>query len=260
MATELISSVRLLLERVREITGKGFETSVISNLPVSARIDPAGKDREVHRLVLRPGADRQANYIIANQCCHLIRIYSAPEEKRRIPVANRRTMMSYIMETEEDISRIGEKAGKEKVKQLVRLWYEGVVYQLTKMPPDIMIDRQLYDEFPDLRPIQLESIRKQRNTAVLSLSEDLKSITPLKVYNSSNIMNYVFFKTLEDHFHLDFVAPYHNTPFIFEGGTLARITEQEYVNSHEGDNEMIDRWAERLNLTGWFEWKKYGES
>ena len=248
------------MERVREITGKGFETSEISSLPVSARIESAGKDRGAHRLVLRPGADRQANYIIANQCCHLIRIYSAPEEKRRIPVANRRTMMSYIMETEEDIHRIGEKAGKEKVKQLVRLWYEGVVYQLTKMPPDIMIDKQIYDEFPDLRPIQLESIRKQRITAVLSLSEDLKSITPLKVYNSSNIMNYAFFKTLEDHFHLDFVAPYHNTPFIFEGGTLARITEQEYVNSHEGDNEMIDRWAARLNLTGWFEWKKYGES
>jgi hypothetical protein len=248
------------MERVREITGKGFETSEISSLPVSARIEPAGKDREAHRLVLRSGADRQANYIIANQCCHLIRIYSAPEEKRRIPVANRRTMMSFIMETEEDINRIGEKAGKEKVRQLVRLWYEGVVYQLTKMPPDIMIDKQLYDEFPDLRPIQLESIRKQRITAVLSLSEDLKSITPLKVYNSSNIMNYAFFKTLEDHFHLDFVAPYHNTRFIFEGGTLARITEQEYVNSHEGDNAMIDRWAERLNLTSWFEWKKYGES
>ncbi len=248
------------MERVREITGKGFQTSEISGLPVSARIEPAGKERESHRLVLRPGADRQANYIIANQCCHLIRIYSAPEEKRRIPVANRRTMMSYMMETEEDIRRIGEKAGKEKVKQLVKLWYEGVVYQLTKMPPDIMIDKELYDEFQDLRPIQLESIRKQRITAVLSLSEDLKSITPLKVYNSSNIMNYAFFKTLEDHFHLDFVAPYHNTPFIFEGGTLARITEQEYVNSHEGDNAMIDRWAERLNLTGWFEWKKYGES
>ncbi|MEN6465210.1 MAG: hypothetical protein ABFD62_08520 [Syntrophaceae bacterium] len=263
MPFELMKSVENLMEQVREKTGKGFETAEISGLPVSARIEPAGpggpdgKGAPVHRLLIRPGAAVAANYIIANQCCHMLRLYSAPAEKRMIPVANRRTMMSYIMETEDDIHRIGESMGKDKVKKLVTMWYEGVVYQLTKMPPDIMIDKWLYDKCPEIRPVQLNSIRRQRDTAILSISEDLKRITPLKIYNSSNIMNYTFFKTLEDHFHLDFVAPYHNTPFIFEGGPLAKITEQQYVDSHEGDNQMINIWAERLNLTKWFEWKHF---
>lgn len=249
--------VKHLMEMVRERSGKGFETAEISGLSVSARIEAARRDGLVHRLLLNPGAGRQANYIIANQCCHLLRIYGAPEGERLIPVANRRTMMSYIMEIEDEIHRIGESVGKEKVMRLVKLWYEGVVFQLTKMPPDILIDKHLYDEFPELRPIQLESIRRQRSTAVLSISEDLKRITSAKIYNTSNIMNYVFFKCLEDHFHLDFVAPWHNTPFIFEGGSLARITSQNYKDSHQGDIEMINTWAERLNLTGWFEWKPY---
>lgn len=254
---ELLPSVKSLLEKVGEATGKGFEAAQISGLPVSARIEPARRDTPVHRLLLRPGAGEQVNYIIANQCFHLLRIYGSAESERRIPVANRRTMMSYIMETEDDINRIGESVAKEKIRQMVKLWYEGVVFQLTRMPPDIMIDKKIYDEYPEIRPLQLESIRRQRNTAVLSISEDLKRITPVKIYNCSNIMNYAFFKVLEDHFHLDFVAPWHNTPFIFEGGSLARITGQQYVDSHQGDVTMINTWAERLNMTSWFEWKPY---
>lgn len=257
MAFEFMKCVADLMGKVREKTGKGFETAEISGLPVSARIEPALNKSAAHRLLIRPQAGEAANYIIANQCCHLLRLYSASPDKRMIPVANRRTMMSYIMETEDDIHRISESVGKDKIKKLVTMWYEGVVYQLTKMPPDIMIDKWLYDKCPEMRPIQLKSIRRQRDTAVLSISEDLKRITPVKIYNSSNIMNYTFFKALEDHFHLDYVAPYHNTPFIFEGGPLAKITEQQYNDSHEGDNEMINKWAERLNLTRWFEWKHY---
>lgn len=256
MPFEFMKSVEELMEQVREKTGKGFETVETGGLPVSARIEPSGPlAARPHRLLIKPDAGETANYIIANQCCHLLRLYSAPAEKRMIPIANRRTMMSYIMEMEDDINRIGESVGKDRIKGLVAMWYEGVVYQLTKMPPDIMIDKWLYDKCPEIRPVQLNSIRRQRDMAILSLSEDLKRVTPLKIYSSSNIMNYAFFKTLEDHFHLDYVAPYHNTPFIFEGGPLVKITEQQYNNSHEGDNEMINKWAERLNLTKWFEWK-----
>ena len=257
MPFQLTKSVLRIMKMAEDATGKKIETAEISNLPVSARIEPARPDMPVHRLLISPEADEQINYIIANQCGHILRLYAAPPERRFMPIANRRTMMSFILETENDINRISEYAGKEKIKRLVRLWYEGAVYQLTKMPPDIMIDKWIYDEFPELRPIQLASIRNQRKTAVLSLSEDLKKITPAKVYNASNIMNYAFFKSLEDYFHLDFVAPYHNTVFIYEGSALARLTENEYINSHEGDREMIDKWAQRLDLTKWFEWKHF---
>jgi len=70
-------------------------------------------------------------------------------------------------------------------------------------------------------------------------------------------MNYVFFKVLENHFRLDWVAPYHGTIFIFDGSALATLTERDYINNHTGDRAMIDAWAQRLDLTTWFEWKKY---
>ncbi len=255
MSLNLIDSVRSILTLVEELTGKKIELAAKKELPMSADLKVAGKDEKTHRLWYREGYDEGVNYTVAHQCGHVLRLYAAPADHRMIPVANRRTMMCYLLEMEEEIKRLSTVYGPEKIRKLILLWYEGVVFQVTKMPPDIMVDKWLYDHYPELRPIQLRSLQKQRQAAVMGLSEDMRKITPSKVYYASNVMNYVYFKLLEDHFRLDYVAPYHGTVFLFDGGSLVRATGRDYMNNHEGDRAMIDLWARLLNLTAWFEWK-----
>ena len=257
MSLVLISAVQTLLKRVEERTGKPIAAIEKSDLPMSAEIKITAKNETAHQLFYRKGYDEQINYIIANQCGHILRLFDAPADQRFMPIANYRTMMSYIMEMGEECHRFAHLFDPEKIKRMVRLWYEGVVFQLTKMPPDIMIDKWLYNEYPELRSIQLKSLTRQRQAAVQSLTSDTRKFTPDKIYRVSNIMNYVFFKILEDHFRLDWVAPYHGTIFIFDGSALATLTERDYINNHTGDRAMIDAWAQRLDLTTWFEWKKY---
>jgi hypothetical protein len=255
MPLDLIGAVEDILRQVEERTGKAIEFVERKDLPMSAEIRTAAKNEARHRLFHRPSYNEQINYVIANQCGHILRIFGVPEEERFMPVANYRTMMSYVMEMGDEFHRLTNVFGEEKIKRMIRLWYEGVVFQLTKMPPDIMIDKWLYDEYSDLRPIQMSSLIRQRKEAVQSLAQDTWKFTPKKIYRVSNIMNYAFFKVLEDHFRLDWVAPYHSTIFIFDGSALARLTEKDYVNNHTGDRAMIDAWAEHLHLTTWFEWK-----
>ena len=255
MTLQLTSVVENILKLVEERTGKAIRCVEKKDLPMSAELRQAGKEETFHRLFHRPVYDEQINYVIANQCGHILRLFEAPEEGRFMPIANHRTMMSYVMEMEDEFHRLAKVFGQEKIRRMVRLWYEGAVFQLTKMPPDIMIDKWLYDEYPELRPIQLKSLVRQRQDAVQSLTQDTRKFTPDKIYRVSNIMNYAFLKILEDHFRLDWVAPYHSSIFIFDGSALAKVTETEYVNSHAGDRAMIDRWAERLDMTTWFEWK-----
>jgi hypothetical protein len=257
MSLALISAVQTLLQRVEERTGKPIAAVEKNDLPMSAEIRIAAKSETAHQLYYRGRHDEQINYIIANQCGHILRLYDAPAGQRYMPVANYRTLMSYIMEMGDECHRFTRLFDAEKIKRMTRLWYEGVVFQLTRMPPDIMIDKWLYDECPELRPIQLKSLTRQRQAAVQSLAGDTRKFTPDKIYRVSNIMNYAFFKVLEDHFRLDWVAPYHGTIFIFDGSALASLTEREYSNNHAGDRAMIDAWAGRLDLTTWFEWRKY---
>jgi hypothetical protein len=255
MPLELIGAVENILRQVEERTGKSIEYVEKQDLPMSAELRTAAKGETRHRLFHRPAYDEQINYVIANQCGHILRLYDVPEDQRFMPVANYRTMMSYIMEMGDEFHRLVNVFGPEKIKRMVRLWYEGVVFQLTKMPPDIMIDKWLHDEYPELRPIQINNLIRQRQEAVQSLAQDTRKFTPDKIYRVSNIMNYAFFKVLEDHFRLDWVAPYHRTIFIFDGSALAKLTQKEYVNNHTGDRAMIDAWASRLDLATWFEWK-----
>jgi hypothetical protein len=255
MKLQLISAVDDILKKMERHTGKVIRFIEKKDLPMSAELRQAGKEEAYHRLFHRPVYDEQINYVIANQCGHILRLFEAPEAERFMPIANHRTMMSYIMEMEDEFHRLAKIFSTGKINSLVRLWYEGAIFQLTKMPPDIMIDKWLYDDYPELRPIQLKSLIRQRQDAVQSLTQDTRKFTPDKIYRVSNIMNYAFFKCLEDHFRLDWVAPYHSSIFIFDGSALAKITETEYINSHIGDRAMIDRWAERLEMTTWFEWK-----
>ena len=70
-------------------------------------------------------------------------------------------------------------------------------------------------------------------------------------------MNYAFFQLLGLHFGTNFIRPYNNTPYINKGKELAAFTEKEYINSHEGDVHMANRWAEFLGLKNWFKGRDF---
>jgi hypothetical protein len=257
MPLSLPEPVLAILSQVEEKFHKTIQYCEKSDLAVAAKIQLADKDSPSHVLYYNATHGEKICYAIVCQCGHILRLFDADQENRYIPVVNKRTMMSYFLEMDDEIHRLAAFFGKGKINQLATIWYEGVVYQLTRMPTEIMINKWIGERYPSLREQQIKGINEQRDVAVMSISESVRAIMPSKIYGTSNIMNYVYFKVLEDYYHLDLVAPYHRTVFIFEGSSLARITENEYIDSHEGDRAMIDRWAGRLGLGSWFEWKPF---
>jgi hypothetical protein len=255
MSLDLPEAVRAVLRKVEEISLKPFHYVEKRDLTVPVRIRLAAPDSSSHELYYNAGMGGQIDYAIVSRCGHILRLYGTDAENRYVPVANKRTMMAYLMELDDEIHKLAAFYGKDRIRQMVVMWYEGLVYQLTRMPTEIMINKWICGSFPFLRDMQLKALNDQRAVAVMSISPDVGSVMPSKIYRASNIMNYVYFKVLEDFFQLDLVAPYHSTVFIFEGSSLARITENDYLDSHEGDRAMIDQWAGRLALGAWFEWK-----
>jgi len=254
---QLMDSVSELLAAVEKAAGKTVVYLERPDLAAPAYLQLTEASDPRLELCYQPGGEEGINYSIANQAVHLLRFFSAAPAERFVSVANRRTMAAFIMETEGELERLVAIFGRDKVRRLIARWYQGVVFQLTRMPADIMVNKWLYDHCPELRPLQLQDLAAQRQKALQSLSPEVRRTTPARIFRAANIMNFVFFKNLEDHFHGDFTGPYHATIFILDGADLARITGNRREDNHAGDRAMIDAWAATLGLNAWYEWQPY---
>jgi hypothetical protein len=261
MEIRLAKTVQAILAEVQSITGKPVEYRENEHLPVAANIVFAGEGAPCHVLSYRRGAGEGMNHLIANECGFFLRMFRACEDARRIPVANQQTMVRFMREMKDEIDEIAVALGVEKVRQLLIVWYDGIVFQLTRMPTDIMVEKWLYTEYPEFRPLQLKAILQQRETAVLSLSDRIRKVMPQRIFDTSHLMNYVYFRILGDHFGVNYVNPYLGTRYREEGEGLVKITEENRLDTHEGDVRMVDLWADFLDLRACYEWQSpKGES
>jgi hypothetical protein len=84
-------------------------------------------------------------------------------------------------------------------------------------------------------------------------------MTPRKVYDVSQAMNYAFFRLMEPLTGVGLTAPYERSHCVLEGDGLAGLAERNARDDHEGDVELTRQWAESLRLSGWIEWRRLDE-
>ena len=256
MSLDLIEPVNEILEKVKELTGKDIEFIKNNNLTTYAALKMARKNMPSHLIFYKAEHDEIINHLIAHECGHILRIFGVLEEKRLIPKTDDRIKLNALAQIESEIQRLSSVLPFDKLTQIVNLWYSGIIRQVTNFPPDIMIEKWIYDEYPKLRPYQSQSIKKQHEEALAGLSTQVMKMTPRKIFDASNIMNYAFFRILGMHFKINYVRPYNNSPYLSKGKKLASITE-DYVDNYEGDIEKINEWAIFLNLSKWFIWTDF---
>jgi len=259
MIRGLIEPVRSILAELHDLTGKELHFVLKPDLKSLARLRMAGEFATVHTLFYRDEDNPLINHVVANECAHLIRILQAPREMRRITVANERTMARYREEIRGDIQRLSLIHGLDALRSFIPLWYEAVVFQITRMPTDIMIERWLYEDYPAMRDLQLAALREQHEKAVSVLTLNVRRMTPWKIYDVSQIMNYVFFKLTGELLGIHLIEPYEKSRYLLEGEGLATWTAGHYTEDHEGDVSVIDYWARYLEVSEWFEWRRFDE-
>lgn len=260
MGIQFIDTVYSILDKVKEETGKGFEFIEKDDLPTHAGLKMARKNMPSHIIVYRSKYDEVVNHLVAHECGHILRMFRTPEEKRLIPYSDNTIKLEALGHIEIEITKISHVLPLDKLAHIVNLWYNGTVRQVTNYPPDIMIEKWLFDDYPALRPFQKKSLENQLSESLAGLKDEVRQITPKTIPDASNIMNYVFYRLLGLHFGANFIRPYNNTPYVNKGKELSAITEKEYVNTYEGDIQMANRWAQFLGLVDWYKWRDFEDT
>jgi hypothetical protein len=256
MSLELVPSVHEILDKVKELTGKSVEFVEKGDLPTYAAIKLARTNMPTHLVFYRAKHNNLINHLIAHECGHALRMFGVEAQKRLMPLTNDQIKLRALTEIEAEVQRLSSVLPFDRLAQVVNLWYAGLVRQLTNLPPDIMIEKWLYSDYPELRSYQSLSMQKQLEESLPGLSRRVLEMTPRRISDASNIMNYAFFRILGQHFGVKYVRRYERTSLLTKGDQLVGITEA-HVDSYEGDIEMINKWAEFLGLSNWFTWTDF---
>jgi hypothetical protein len=174
-----------------------------------------------------------------------------------MPYSTNQMKHNALKKIENEMQALNGILSEDQIAHLTEHWYNGLILQATNLPPDIMIEKWIYDRFLALRPLQLKSLNKQLTDALSGLSETVSRTTPNTILYASNVMSYAFFRILGFYIGQNFIKRYNSTPYVEKGKELTSITENNYTDSHEGDNVMIDKWAAFVNISDWFKWRGF---
>jgi hypothetical protein len=256
MELELIPETKEILKNVEGLTKKRFKFIPNSRITSHAKLKIARGDMENHVVYYKEGADQRINHIIAHECGHIIRIYEATSSERLTPYFSSKNYEHALEESSEDIGNISKIIYESKLNQLIEMLFKGLVMQLTNQPIDLKIEEWIYNDYPGLRESQILSFKSQLHEAIGGLNEKIRSITPSKVYEASHSMNYAYFNVLAEKAGFELGAIYNDFEFENKGRSLIGVIEK-YENNFGGDVKRIDDWAKILDLSSWYEWKKF---
>jgi hypothetical protein len=259
MSLELVPSVNQIFEKVKALTGKDIQLIEKADLATYAGIKFARKNMPSHLLFYKTEHSELIDHLVAHECGHILRIFGVPQDKRLIPYSNDQIKSKGLTSIENEIQKLSQTLSFPRLAQIINMWYAGLFKQLTSYPSDIRIEQWLYDEYPELRTVQSQSLKKQFEEALAGLSAKAESITPRTILDASNTLNYAFFRYVGTQFNdSSFFRRYDRSGHASVGNQLL-LLHKDSVDSYAGDIDVVNKWAEVLQLSDWFGWIDFEE-
>lgn len=251
-------SVKNIVNDIKKLTGKKIAFIEKPDLATHAKVKVARQGMNEHVIFFNPKYSKTLSHLVAHECGHIFRIFSASPDQRLMPVHTRNCRRLFVASISSDVKSISSRL-KVDMNPLIDIWLGGLITQLTNHPEDIKIETWIFNTYPELREIQANSIDGQFEQAKKALtSVSVVENTPDSVYLASNIMNYVFFKYLGSFLGKEYTYIFDKRNDIkTKGEELFEITEKYNNNTNMADFKMIDRWAAYLGMEKWFDWADF---
>ncbi len=253
MDIALLSDTRKIIEEVKDKTGKDIIIRKSSSLNTYAIAKTARSSMPSHIIDYNPVHSNILNYIIAHECGHMIRIYEEKNENRLMPYSDGGTMGKAVIDIENNI-KISYPL--ETRKKLYPLWVHEIITQLTGMPEDVRIEKWIFDNYPELRQSQQDTLVKQSNDIQGVTRHEIKEMTPEFLYNGSGIINLFYIKSINNIIGPAALKTLKKAGFYEKGIELySGITEiMKKENSLANSIEITNYLAKNLGFEEWFKW------
>lgn len=246
----LLECTRKILQVTEQVSGRPVRVQEDPTLKVLATVRMARGSAPMHLISYRPIPGRMPDYHICYQCGFILRLFETPPESRFdfVPSPEASTKMDALL---------ADRALRPEIRSAKDMLLNGLLIQLRSVPIGLRIDDWLWTICPDLRNEQIASCRLQLRDNAQVLAPSVRHSFPKKVVAANTAMNAAFALFWAAKLNEQAVAlPYRSVGADGDGRALLEIFESAKP-SPSNDHELVDRWAERLGLSGWYQWKAY---
>lgn len=247
-------SVEKVLRLVEETTGLPVHVEPDGSLPpnILARVTMARGKTPFHRVAYQPDCSASPDYLIVFQCGFVLRNYAVPPSDR-VDFAN----TNLAEQTVRQWVRNNPKTPglpENKIEGLTGFLFNGILSQLRSVPVGLRVDSWILEEYPELAPLQRAAAMKQLDDIAAGLRPDVQDMMPDEALTASLSMGAAFSIYWAERFgQPQLTLPFRATGHLAAGQALYDIWRGA-SNDPGNDRGLIDEWAGKLGLQGWYQW------
>jgi len=134
----------------------------------------------------------------------------------------------------------------------------GLALHLLSIPIGLRVYDWLHNGYPELRELQAAQVGRELALNRSTMSPKMRDTLPEKIYKNSQAINAAFAMFWAEKYNQPDLKAAYRFDFQNDGQDLLKIW-RDVPQDPVYDRELIDRWAERLRLTGWYDWVPYDE-
>jgi hypothetical protein len=209
----------------------------------------------LHQVFYRPDSSSPPDYLICQQAGFILRLFDTPPEKR-FDFADSREGEAAIERLVKD-HPAGRALPPQSVPHLCQFLRATLLNHLRSIPVGMRVDRWLASEFPALAELQKASILRQLQDSVTTLEPQHRQTSPEKIYTAIETISAAFAAFWAGRLNQpQLPLPFKAAGYLQAGQELLAIWES-MPDVPENDRAIINSWAEKLGIAGWYRWVPY---
>jgi hypothetical protein len=262
-AREVEHEISNLIAQLEESTGYPVHREERGDVPFAvAKMEAAWTHRKPHHTIVTKADANPLHlgHLVSHELMHLRLQHDARVAGRnRLFMTSAQTREFAIRSMAADIEAL-QRTGhaEDSIEKFILNLVNGLANFLFNCPLDMLIERRLFQEYPELRPAQYISLQKiARDNWSVNSNPEVRRLTPANVMRASLALNGAYALFLDE-----LLAPVSNLAPAYKDLKTYELSKRIYAEWKErsqdldpGDEYMlVDRFAELVGLTGWYGW------
>ncbi len=214
----------------------------------------AGRTQPFHELAYVPAYRPFRLHFLISAAFKIRRVWEVPPDERLLPISD--AGRGLPAEDEAELRRKLRGMPTSAIDDLSRFLYHGLTQQLTSMPVDVRVEREIAESLPEHREAQHSYLSRQVRDLEPHFRPEIAEFSPERLYAACTAMNIVLAEEAAEIADVEPGPMFRQNPHRGLGERLRKHLHAVDEPGYRGDRVLTDTWADELGLRDWYEWKR----